>query len=180
MSIASGIISALFVLSLGYAYSYIMDGQSTLLTNQLRALLGIVTSGLSFGYWLGLSIKDETSENYIKLFFMAFFGTFCSILLYLLVSQKEYIQLLPLFFAIAMPALIINSGLIEHERLQFFDKAIKVFSEKISFPILAFYFASSFLELEDIYLFYLIGAIVGFYLILKLGSYVGELISNDH
>lgn len=174
MPILSGIVAASFILSLGYSYNYIMDGQSTLLTNELRALLGIVTSGLSFGYWLGLSIKDKSSDSNIKMFFMGFFGTFCLILSSLLVFQKEFVQLVPLFFAIAMPLLIINSDLIEHERLQFFDKLIRVFSEEMSFPIIVFYLTSSFLELEGTGLIILTTAIIISYFAYKFYLHIKE------
>lgn len=152
MSIASGIVTAFFVLSMGFAYVSITNSQSTLLTDQLRALLGIVTSGLAFGYWMGLSTKEKSYDKDIKLFFMSFFGTFCFILTYMLLAQEEYIQLFPLLFAISMPFLIINSDLIEHSQLQIFEKSLRIFSEKLSFPTLGFYLMSSFVELEGFYL----------------------------
>lgn len=152
MSIASGIVTALFILSMGFAYVSITNSQSTLLTDQLRVLLGIVTSGLAFGYWMGLSTKEKSYERGINLFFMSFFGTFCIILTYMLLAQEEYIQLFPLFFAISMPFLIINSDLIEHSQLQIFEKSLKIFSEKLSFPTLGIYLMSSFVELEGFYL----------------------------
>jgi hypothetical protein len=149
LAIACGIVTSLLILSIGYAYSDINNSQSSLLGNQLRVLLGIVTNGLAFGYWLGLSINNKSSNKVINLFFMSFFGTFSIILSYLLLSQKEIILFLPLFFAISMPPLMIISGLIEDSRLKYFEKAITTFSEKLSFPTLAMYLLSSYYEMDS-------------------------------
>jgi len=149
-------------LSVGFVIEVLTINTPSLVADNLKTLLGVLSYSASFGYWLGLSF---TSKNPARdsLFFSSLFGTLTVSLAVIIYLTGNIVFLILFAFAVLSPLLLIKSQVIEQERFKFFKKAISVFSEHVSLLVTIYYFSSWYLSrFEDALTANIMGVIVSF------------------
>jgi hypothetical protein len=161
--IIAGFFTAFFLLILGYVIDQLTTRNSLLMEDNFKTLLGIISYGISFGYWLGLSFAKGYPHRE-SIFYSSFFGTFTIVLTIIILMSGTLVLLFPVIFSVLAPLSLIKSEIIEQERFGFLKKTISVFSEKLSLFVTLFYFISwylsQFLDITSRYVISLIFSIV--------------------
>ncbi|MCJ7634093.1 hypothetical protein MUP77_17115 [Candidatus Bathyarchaeota archaeon] len=177
-SVVAGIFAAFFFLSIGYVIEKITNTPFSLVEDNIKTLLGVISYSASFGYWLGHSFSSENPSQE-SVFFSSMFGTFTALLAIIIFFEGELLFLIAFPFSVLFPLFLIKSGVIDLARFAFLKEAISVFSEQVSLLISIYYFVSWYLsKFSDALTANIVGIVIAFVFMILYVVYKEKIIPD--
>jgi len=151
LPVLGGLVFALLLIFVAVGIDTFMIRPTDVVGGGATVLIVMTLSlGLTFGYYLGLSLRKSEDDLEALLFYSSFFGTFAVSLIILLLLKASLIFVGILVLSVLGNAILAST--IESPRLKYLRHAMGVFSEKVSRPIFGTYagvwYLNAFVSIE--------------------------------